>query len=461
MARKRWKESQDTPPVPIQVDRVVPKPSTNPPAKSSNKPNGVVKPEGIFSFVLLINDEAKAPTRRSTKNNNVVPPALEDSEAWPSPDVAAAVEKEDRVKSAPPLPPAKEVTKEVVNESGKEPEKEDPKDVGGESREPKEPRESKKKKWEKIEVNFHYDSPPNRRGRGGKFNRNTRGGGRDSVARSRDGVNEKEKSRTTPRSDGEDTVVSPVRDTVPVEQRAQDPGFDPSHRQHDEVPPEWTMQPPYTQEPSPVNAENWRASSPSRSDHQGRQAHVDHDVSAQQPRSRGSSRGKNSSPSGSKQGIDQHHSPASSPNGQTQFSDAPQWDEQEHNAAPQNNPQFNQANQTRRGNGRPYRGRNSYSSNTYPQNQYMPPPPPQPQQMPFQGFYPPLYSQPMQSGFPVNRSHSVPYFPPNSMSRYPQPAYPPQFYPDYSRLGVQPVPIPLVDEEMKQRIIRQVYALLL
>ena len=76
--------------------------------------------------------------------------------------------------------------------------------------------------------------------------------------------------------------------------------------------------------------------------------------------------------------------------------------------------------------------------------------------MPFQGFYPPPYPPPMQTTFPFNaRAHSVPYYQPNTVPRYPQPPYPAQFFPDYSRLGVQPVP--LIDEEVKQRIIRQVY----
>ena len=46
--RKRWKESQDTPPVPLQMDRVVPKPPTNASSKSGNKPNGIVKSDGMF-----------------------------------------------------------------------------------------------------------------------------------------------------------------------------------------------------------------------------------------------------------------------------------------------------------------------------------------------------------------------------------------------------------------------------
>ena len=337
----------------------------------------------------------------------------------------------------------------------KESAKEELREVEGETRESKEPRESKKKKWEKIEVNFQYDSPQNRRGRGGKFNRNTRGGGRDSVARGKDGTAEKdEKPRIAPRSDGEDTVVHTARESIPVERRAQSLSFDPGHRQQDGPSPEWQMRPQYTQEPLSGDSERWRTSSPSRSE---RPSQANHDVSAQRSRSRGSSREKNSSPNGSKQATEQQHSPATSPNGASQFPDLPsQWDEQDSNIGLQNNPQFGQqANHARRGNSRGYRGRNGYSPNAYSQGQYIPPP--LPQQVPFQGFFPPLYP-PMQTGFPVNgRAHSVPYYQSNTMSRYPQPGYPPQFYPDYSRLGVQPVPVPLIDEEIKQRIIRQVY----
>jgi hypothetical protein len=52
MERKRWKESQDTPPVPIQQERIVLKPPTNVPSKSGNKPNGVVKSEGFFTLIF-------------------------------------------------------------------------------------------------------------------------------------------------------------------------------------------------------------------------------------------------------------------------------------------------------------------------------------------------------------------------------------------------------------------------
>ena len=68
----------------------------------------------LFSLWLKI-FLVKAPTRRATKNIPA-PPALEDSEAWPSPDVAATVEKEDRVKSTPTLPQAKEAVKEATED---------------------------------------------------------------------------------------------------------------------------------------------------------------------------------------------------------------------------------------------------------------------------------------------------------------------------------------------------------
>ena len=47
-ARKLWKESQETPPVPIQMERVVPKPLTNTSSKSGNKLNGI-KSDGMCS----------------------------------------------------------------------------------------------------------------------------------------------------------------------------------------------------------------------------------------------------------------------------------------------------------------------------------------------------------------------------------------------------------------------------
>ena len=52
--RKRWKESQDAPPAPLQMDRIVPKPPANVPAKFANKPNGAVKSEGDGSSLLSL-----------------------------------------------------------------------------------------------------------------------------------------------------------------------------------------------------------------------------------------------------------------------------------------------------------------------------------------------------------------------------------------------------------------------
>ena len=459
-------------------------------------------------------DVVKAPSRRSTKiNNPVPPPALEDSEAWPSPDVAATVEKEDRVKSTASTPTIKDTSKQTVKLDAPIPTaKESPSEVAKVSTKddaPKElskeftkdsakdgwkevTKESKKKKWEKIEVNFQYDSPQNRRGRGGgKFNRNTRGGARDSVARGKEGVNDRpekgEKTRNTPRSDGEETAV-PVS-AAALERRAQSLSFDPGHQHHDVPAPEWSMRPPYTHEPVPVTPENWQRvpSPPPQPEQPEHQTQVVPDVSVQRSRSSASSRGKDSSsPSGSKReniehlhheqqhehhnehSHEHHQSPAASSNGQTQSSEtAPPWDEQEHNLPYQNNlPYSQQGNQARRGNSRSNynRTRNGYSPNAYPQPQPQPQPnqyvPATPQQLAFQGFYPSMYPPPMQTGFPPNaRAHSVPYYQPNSMSRYPQPGYPqPQWFPEYSRLGVQPVPV--IDDDIKVRIVRQVYVFL-
>ena len=68
--------------------------------------------------------------------------------------------------------------------------------------------------------------------------------------------------------------------------------------------------------------------------------------------------------------------------------------------------------------------------------------------------FPPMYPPPMQAGFiPSARAHSVPYYQANTASRYP--GYPQAWFPDYSRLGLQPVP--LIDDETRQRIVRQVF----
>jgi len=460
MERKRWKESQETPPTPIVQDRVVPKPPT---AKPSNKPNGVVKSDGTHFYSFHSNaDIVKGPVRRPNRANPA-PPALEDPEAWPSPEVAAFVDKEDRIKTTPTLP-SKESSKEGTNTPPREASTEGPKEVStegqkeGEQREHKEPRETKKKKWEKIEVNFQYDPPQARRGRGGKFNnRGGRGGGKESYQRGKEGTHDRperdEKHRDTPRSDNEDVNLAGARgDLPPVEQRAQSLSFEAGRRMHDVPhPPEWTMPLPYGQEPLPMNPPEGlrRETSPARLNQHVRQTQGPRDPSLNRSQSRGSSRGKHSaSPDGSKRDVvDQHLSAATSPNGQMQFPDMPaQWEDPEL----LQNSQFNQqSNQGRRGAGRGgYRSRNGYSPINYPQY-------PPPQQLPFQGFYPSMYPPPMQTGYPMNtRAHSVPYYQSNNMSRYPQPGFPQQWVPDFSRLGVQPMPV--VDEEMKQRIVRQV-----
>ena len=454
MERKRWKESQETPPTPIVQDRVVPKPPT---AKPSNKPNGVAKSDGTYFYSFNSNnDTVRAPGRRPNKAH-AAPPALEDPEAWPSPEVAAIVDKEDRIKTTSTLP-SRESSKEGTNTPPRETSTEGPKGLStegpkeGEPREHKEPRETKKKKWEKIEVNFQYDPPQGRRGRGGKFNnRGGRGGGKESYQRGKEGTHDRpereEKHRDAPRSDNEDVNLAGARgDLPPAERRAQSLSFEAGRRLHDVPhPPEWSMPMPYGQEPLPMNPPEGlrRETSPARLNQHARPTQGPRDPSSNRSQSRNSSRGKHSaSPDGSKRDVVDHQLSAStSPNGQMQFPDMPgQWEDPEH----LQNSQFNQqSNQARRGTGRgPYRSRNGYSPINYPQ--YPPP------QVPFQGFYPSMYPPPMPTGYLMNtRAHSVPYYQPNTMSRYPQ-----QWMHDFSRLGVQPMPI--VDEEMKQRIVRQV-----
>ena len=453
--RKRWKESQETPPVPLVLERSVPRPPTTAapkPHTSSNRPNGVSKSDGsVFSVYLADGFIVRAPQRRSTKMNNPAPPALEDAEAWPSPDVAATVEKEDRSRST-----TSASTKDIGKDNLKELKE-------GESREVKEPRDSaKKKKWEKLEVNITINPPPNmnRRGRGGgKVNRNGRGGGRESAGR-RDAPNDRtdreEKNRSPPRSDGEEAGLAAGKDSAALERRAQSLSFDPGHRPHDMPPPEWTMRGQASHEAQQLPTEGWqRELSPSF--HPNGANNAPHDVASQRSRSPGSVTGKNSSsPAGSKRGDSQEpqQSPSGSHGERPHASETPsQWEDHE-NASQQNHTQSNQqANATRRGAGRGYRGRNAYAPNNFPQGQYMPPP----QQMPYQGFYP-IYPPPMQSGFgPPARSHSVPYYQPHSPSRYPQTGFSPQWMPGASQLGLQPVPLIAIDEELKQRIIHQAY----
>lgn len=54
MERKRWKDSQEAPPVPLQMDRVVPKPPANVSSKPGNhRPNGIVKTDCTFDLSLF------------------------------------------------------------------------------------------------------------------------------------------------------------------------------------------------------------------------------------------------------------------------------------------------------------------------------------------------------------------------------------------------------------------------
>lgn len=396
----------------------------------------------IFSSGVDL-DVGKPSGRKTSKNNAAGPPALEDSEAWPAPDAAAPAEPKST--TAP-------VVKEPKETAAKEGETREPK-------EPKEPRETtKKKKWEKLEVSFQYDSLQNRRGRGGKFNRNNRNGGREPSTRGKDGnrTEKEDKSRGAQRSDGEEGSYAREQG---IERRAQSLSFDPGHR-HDIHAPEWAMQGPFVHQPTPIHPDSQTAHEapqmnsevrgrdtvPSNHDHERRDP-AKREASSQRSRSQASSREKNSSPSGSKRDqSDQHLSPMVHPDQQGQYSEIPHWEDQDHNLAPQNHTQSNQQGSHAR-RGRTFRGRNGYSPSAFAQGQYVPPP----QQLPFQGYYPPMYPPPMQPGLVNARAYSVPYYTPNSGSRYPQP-FP--AFPDYSRLGVQPAPV--IDDEMKQKIIRQV-----
>jgi hypothetical protein len=60
--RKRWKESQEQPPVPIQQERVIPKAPTiaTLPPKTNNKPNGVGKSDGTWMLIIFINQYRQA-----------------------------------------------------------------------------------------------------------------------------------------------------------------------------------------------------------------------------------------------------------------------------------------------------------------------------------------------------------------------------------------------------------------
>ena len=466
--RKRWKDSQDAPMVPIQLDRIVPTlPPQLPQPKSANKPNGVGKQEGtkVF-FANTVNSSPGKHSRQKGKAVNVPPPALEDAEAWPSPEVAAAVEKEerkqstiipvhreDRAKSSPNFTQPKEFT-----------------DVGKEEpRETKEPREGKKKKWEKLEVNFHYDSPQSRRGRGGKYNnRHTRGATRDASNRNRDGEKEESRLRHVPRSDGEEPNVPNTREPVNSERRTQSLGFDPGHSRSAELPlQEWQQTAfhhdplpapsPITDEPVPMRPESaQKGPSPSLTPHPEQQKETARSHSDQ--RSRSPKSPNTVSPDGSRSDpSEQQQSPMASPT-HPPHRDSSHWENDQNYNFPASQSIQQSTQPPRRGSGRRYSSRNSFSPNAFPQG-YMPPPPQPP--LPFPGQFYPMYSPPMQPVFgPPGRSHSVPYFPPaanSSLPRYPTHPYQPQFVADFSRLGVQPAAVS-VDEDTKNKIIRQVYA---
>ncbi len=101
----------------------------------------------------------------------------------------------------------------------------------------------------------------NRRGRGGKINRNGRGGTRDSSGRGRDiptdRIEREEKSRSAPRSDGEDTSLAAAKESAVPERRAQSLSFDPGHRLHEMPPAEWTIN-QVSHQPEQLPSEGWR-----------------------------------------------------------------------------------------------------------------------------------------------------------------------------------------------------------
>jgi len=466
--RKRWKDSQEVPMVPIQVDRTVPKSAPQlPQPKFTNKLNGVGKQEGKkLSLANVVNVSVGKPSRQKGKVANAPPPALEDAEAWPSPEAAAVVEKEER-KQSTLIPIYKEDrTKSSPNST----ELKEFKDVGKEEpREPKEPREGKKKKWEKLEVNFHYDSPQSRRGRGGKYNnRHTRGSTRDASNRSKEGEKEESRPRYVQRSDGEEPNPQNTGDPGNSERRAQSLNFDPGHSRSAELPPqEWQLTsfrhdsvpapPPITHEPVPMKPEfAQQGPSSSLTPHQEQQTETAPSRSGQRSRSPKaphndvSTNGTQSDPSELQQ------SPMASPT-QPPNRDGSQWEDEQNYSFPTSQAIQQGTQPPRRGNGRRFSSRNSFSPNAFPQG-YMPPPPQPP--IPFPGPFYPMYTPPMQPVFgPPGRSHSVPYFPPpanSSLPRYPSHPYQPQFTADFSRLGVQPAAVS-IDEDTKNKIIRQVY----
>ena len=409
--RKRWKESQEQPLVPLQQERVVPKPpvNANVPAKTSTKANGVGKSEGMCPLRVMLTGVGKG-TRKHRNELPAPPPALEDPEAWPSPDVAANVEKEETKAVKPVLKenPPKEA-REI------------------ESAVPKEPRDGKKKKWEKLEVNFQYDPPQSRRGRGGKYYRNsTKPGSREANWKGRDERTEKEDK---PRKhEGEERHPSPREG---VDRRAQSLSFEAGHRQSTSPSAQWPVRGRASHDALRSTAENWRRTS-SQSRSSGR------NVSGQRSQSPGSPRDK--SAARPIENNERRPSQSTSPNGLPAGDSQSEAVAQQTHIADMNEDQTQ--NQQLNSGRRPFRGMNTFSPTSFPQP-YMT----SPQQMPMFG---PYFPPPVQT-FP--RSHSVP-FATNSPSRYPQ--YPQPYYPDFSRLGMQPV---TVDEDLKQRIVRQVYHL--
>ena len=421
--RKRWKESQEQPLLPLQPDRVVPKPpaaSTSGTVKTNHKANGIGKSEGTVTSVISLISSGKG---RRNRIEVPAPPALEDAEAWPSPDVAASTEKEEKTSKSIP----KEI-REVVKE---------PKEVkeGEVSAAPKEPKESKKKKWEKIEVNFQYDSPPSRRGRGGKFYRNnnnrqnTREGG---PIKNREDRNEDSKSRRN--HEGGSSEEQPQQQqsrSSPregLDRRAQSLSFEAGPRSGSSpAGGQWAVRGRASHDTLRTNAENWRRTS-SQSRSSGR------NVSGQRSGSPGSPR--DGTTADQIENKERRPSQSASPNGHQTETEASV--QQTHTGETTEDSEHQNQQQSGR---RPYRGNPNTFPSTFPQPPYMS----SPQQFP---MYAPFYPSPMHT-FP--RSHSVPYAT-TSASRYPQ--YPQSYYPDFSRLGVQPVP---VDEDLKHRIIRQVY----
>jgi hypothetical protein len=276
----------------------------------------------------------------------------------------------------------------------------------------------KKKKWEKLEVNFQYDPPQTRRGRGAKAYRNpNRAGPRDPASKGKE-ENKEDKPRVL-KVEGEATATA-GRESV--DKRSQSLNFDPGHRPQNGQSQYYPLRGRTSQEPLRNSGDKYvRQSSHSRSS--GR------NLSGPRSGSPSSPHDKESSPSTTThvENGDKTSPPVSPSNRPDQPSQLHTTDEQEQ-PAPQ--PSSNRRN---------YRGANTFTA--YPQGQFVTP------QMPmFPPFYPP---PPIQTTF--GRAHSVPYAA-NPPPRFPQ-AYP-MYYPDVSRMGIPPQ---VLDEDLKIRINRQVY----